>query len=80
MYRSLFKQRGVRSNRDGQKRNFLKEKVDKDKCANISKINAQEDSLQKRIVSVIIMFITNIFKWGYKSILNHHCNIIFFVF
>ena len=54
MYRSLFKQRGVRSNRDGQKRNFLKEKVDKDKCANISKINAQEDSLQKRIVSVIL--------------------------
>ena len=61
MYRSLFKQRGVRSNRDGQKRNFLKEKVDKDKCANISKINAQEDSLQKKIVSVIIMFIANVF-------------------
>ena len=61
MYRSLFKQRGVRSNRDGQKRNFFKEKIDKDKCANISKINAQEDSLQKKIVSVIIMFIANVF-------------------
>ena len=61
MYRSLFKQRGVRSNRDGQKRNFLKEKVDKDKCANISKINAQEDSLQKKIVSVILLFIANVF-------------------
>ena len=58
----MFKQRDVRSNRDGQKRNFLKEKVDKDKCANISKINAQEDSLQKKIVSVINMFITNVFE------------------
>ena len=67
MYRSLFKQRGVRSNRDGQKRNFFKEKVDKDKCANISKINAQEDSLQKKIVSVIILFITNIFQMRYMD-------------
>ena len=57
----MFKQRDVRSNRDGQKRNFLKEKVDKDKCANISKINAQEDSLQKKIVSVINMFIAIVF-------------------
>ena len=61
MYRSLFKQRGVRSNQDEQKRSFFKEKVDKDKCANISKINAQEDSLQKKIVSVIILFIANVF-------------------